>query len=204
MMTVEIRPLKTRDFNQARRFAITGMHLGRYTSNAVELYLYSKYFWNSEISQATQAYGAYVDGAFAGTLLARMDSERPILKSLWRSSLSKLMDWIIQHFYGGMTTAYDRANTKMLACYQRKESLDGEILFFAVNPEIVGQGVGTLLLEKLAKVERGKRVYLYTDSGCTYQFYQRKGFEKVGQTEVALNEEGQQVPLTCLLFSKIL
>lgn len=80
-MDVEIRPLRQQDFALARQFAITGMHLARYTRNRLELAMYSRYFWNTEITQATRAYGAYLDGRFVGTLLAKMNGETPVFPS---------------------------------------------------------------------------------------------------------------------------
>lgn len=52
------------------------------------------------------------------------------------------------------------------------------------NPEI--KGIGTFLLNEFEKLEVGKRIYLYTDTGCTYQFYEHRGFEKVGEKPVSL------------------
>jgi len=60
-MDVIVQPLKKKDFNAARKFAIDGMHLNWYTSNDFELYFYSKYFLYLELLRATSALGAYVD-----------------------------------------------------------------------------------------------------------------------------------------------
>lgn len=49
-MSIEIKNLKRKDFNKARKFAIKGMNLSWYTTNA-ELYIYSMYFWYDEISK---------------------------------------------------------------------------------------------------------------------------------------------------------
>lgn len=34
-----------------------------------------------------------------------------------------------------------------------------------------------MLLRELEEREKGKKVFLYTDSACTYQFYEHRGFE---------------------------
>ena len=47
---------------------------------------------------------------------------------------------------------------------------DGEIRFFAVDPNLKGKGIGTLLLKHLENIEKGKKVFLYTDSGCIISF----------------------------------
>jgi hypothetical protein len=56
----------------------------------------------------------------------------------------------------------------------------------------------------LASLEKGKHIYLFTDSGCTYPFYPRRGFEEVDRKEITLINHGKATPLTCFLFSKTL
>ena len=38
-MDIEISQIKKRDFNTARKFAVEGMYLNRYSSNKFELYI---------------------------------------------------------------------------------------------------------------------------------------------------------------------
>jgi hypothetical protein len=45
-------------------------------------------------------------------------------------------------------------------------------------------------------------VYLYTDDQCTYQFYDHRGFERVGEKDIVMDMGEKQVPLKCLLYSK--
>ncbi len=54
---------------------------------------------------------------------------------------------------------------------------DGEILFLAADPECGVKGIGTALLKALEEKEKGKTMYLFTDDGCTYQFYEHRGSE---------------------------
>lgn len=201
-MTVKIKQLEKKDFNQARQYAIKGMNLDRYTRNKLELYLYSQYFWNSEINQATRAYGAYINDQLVGTMLVRMQGERAPFKSKWRTCLSNLVQFTLDKFYTSMTSKYDQANLAMLTAFAKDSSPDGEILFFAVNPEITSKGIGTRLMNELIKDEVGKLIYLYTDSGCTYQFYQHRGFNKAGERKIIMKRENKEIPLTCFLFTK--
>jgi len=62
-----------------------------------------------------------------------------------------------------------------------------------------------LVLQNLSKLcEKGKQVYLYTDDACTYQFYERRGFQRSGEKKVVLDFGSKKVPLTCFLFYKTL
>ena len=99
---------------------------------------------------------------------------------------------------------YAQANREMFARYRETHTPDGEITFFAVDPRLEGQGVGTLLLGELARREKGKQFYLYTDSGCTYQFYDRRGFERAGERGIVMELGGKRVPLRCFLYCKTL
>ena len=82
--------------------------------------------------------------------------------------------------------------------------LDGEIIFLAANPEVRVSGIGTALLGGLERREKGKRVFLYTDDLCTYQFYEHRGFERAGEVPSELDMHGRKVPLLCLLYTRVL
>ena len=43
-----------------------------------------------------------------------------------------------------------------------------------------------MLLNELARRENGKELYLFTDDQCTYQFYEHRGFEKIGEKDIVL------------------
>ncbi len=58
------------------------------------------------------------------------------------------------------------------------------------------------MLHELERKEEGKLIYLYTDSGSTYQFYLHRGFEMVERKTVKLNIRSKEVELECFLFSK--
>ena len=70
------------------------------------------------------------------------------------------------------------------------------------DPELKGKRIGTLLLEKLVSLKRGKTIYLYTDSGSTYQFYLHRGFEIFSQKEVNMTVNKKEITLTCFLMYK--
>lgn len=203
-MEVIIRQIEKQDFNTARKFAIDGMHLQWYVKGKIALYLYSKYFWYLEISRATRAYGAYIGDRLVGVLLAEMDGEKPVYRMPLIIKLVAAFTKLIDFFYGGSSGAYDEANKDMFAVFQKRHQPDGELNFFAVDPAINGKGIGSKLLNQLQKNETGKHIYLYTDSGSTYQFYEHRGFQMEEWREVELDFRKGNVSITCYLFSKIL
>lgn len=92
----------------------------------------------------------------------------------------------------------------MLANYKKRAEVDGELIFLAANPDIKGKGTGTILLEELQRREPGKRIYLFTDNGCTYQFYEHRGFERVEEEHIVMKLNKGEVPLDCYLYSRVL
>lgn len=93
--------------------------------------------------------------------------------------------------------AYENANKEMLKEYLKHNKPDGELLFLAFDPFEKTKGVGSALLEELERRESGKLIYLYTDDGCSYGFYDKKGFDRLGDMTII-----DVVKLRCFLCSK--
>lgn len=203
-MDIEIKQISKNDFNIARKFAIEGMNLNWYASNNFELYLYSKYFWYLEISKATKALGAYIDNELVGILLVDMVNQPKVFSSIWYKIIIKIVTFILNIGYKDASSTYDNANIEMLEEFKNNNKVDGEIIFFVADPTIKGKGIGSLLLNELERQEKGKLIYLYTDSSCTYQFYLKRDFNEEKRKDVTLKINKKEVSLTCFLFSRIL
>jgi ribosomal protein S18 acetylase RimI-like enzyme len=203
-MNIEIRPLRKKDFNQARKFAIEGMHLAWYAKPGLELYLYSKYVWYLELLRATKVYAAYMDNRLVGFLLAKINNERCVYTSFFARLYVNIVQAALNTFYKDSNNIYDRYNAEMMAEFTKDKKPDGEIVFLAVDPAIHGRGIGSLLLNQLEQDEKGKLIYLYTDSGSTYQFYEKRGFIRAAQRDVKLKIHNQEVSLSCFLYCKTL
>lgn len=201
-MEIEIKELRKQDHKKAIEWAIKGMHLNRYLDEGILLNLYGKYFWNLELLKATQVISAYYNNEFVGILLARMKGEKTVYKSFWKSLYVKVFNVLQKVFAGSGVDNYDIANRKMLEEYNRKVKTDGEIVFLAANPNSQIKGIGTKLVKEFEKREQGKQVYLYTDDACTYQFYDHRNFERVGEKNIELEIRGKRVPITCMLYGK--
>lgn len=200
-MELELRKIKKQDYKKAIQYAIEGMHFSIYTESKIILNLYGKYFWYLELLNATQILALYYGNDLAGVLIADIYGETKCYKSFSKSIYIKFIDFIQKHFYKGSIDLYDNTNKKLLAKYKRENAPDGEIRFLAANPNLKIKGIGTMLLQELEKREKGKEVYLFTDDQCTYQFYEHRGFEKVGEKDIVL-DLNKKIPLKCLLYRK--
>lgn len=201
-MALIFRDLDPKDYGKASRFAVVGMHFDRYTENKTELALYGKYFLYLELARATQVIAAYEDGKLAGLLLAAVEGAPAHGLSLWRRLYVRSVELVMKLGFRDGNARYDEANREMLARWQQENRADGELCFLAADPRAQGRGVGTLLLLELERREPGKTFYLFTDSNCTWQFYEHRDFARVGERRIVMEFHGVHVPLTCLLYAK--
>lgn len=198
---MEIKELRKKDWRKVIKYAIKGMHFDEYLKNNFLLKAYGRYFWYLEYTNATQVIAAYEGDELLGVLVVDMKDKPKPNKSLLKSIYIGLVDFIQRLFFGGGVMPYNDANKEMFAEYKKEYSPDGEIRFLAANPDSKTKGVGTFLLNELVKREQGKEIYLFTDTNCTYQFYEKRGFERVGEKEIVLELSGD-VDLKCLLYRK--
>ncbi len=201
-MDIIIRDIDKRDFPKIQEFASQGMQFNMYTENRLELYFYTKYFWYLELNRATQVLAAYMDHRLVGVLLADIEGKPKIYVSLWRKLYVKLVEWIMSIGYKGASDSYDAANKEMLAQFKTLHHPDGELNFLAVDPTINGKGIGSKLLDELKHREKGKLIYLFTNTGCSYQFYDRRGFERSYTRKIDIMVHGKKIPHDCFLYSK--
>lgn len=200
-MSFKISTLRNEDHKKAIDFAITGMHFGWYISQDVLLRAYGTYFFYDELLKATQVIAAYEDERLVGVLLARMDGEERVYTSLrWRIYVATLN--LLMRIFSTGEVAYDQANKKMLSSYRRRVTPDGELVFLAADPENPVKGVGTRLLDEFEKRSAGKTLYLFTDDACAYQFYDKRGFERVEERQISIENKNQKIQLRCMLYTK--
>lgn len=201
-MKIEIKDMRKKDAAKAIQFAIKGMHFDWYSDSKLAHHIYGRYFWYREMNRATQIIAAYIEGKFAGVLLAEMKGEEKKRRSLLRNLYVRLFDLIQNLLFRGGGNLYENTTQEQLEHYLQSNQPDGEILFLAADPDCKIRGIGTALLSALAEREGGKTVYLYTDNACNYLFYEHRGFKRVEEKEIVLDMPKREVPLTCFLYSK--
>lgn len=170
--------------------------------NKLILQLYGRYFFYLELERSTQVIAAYMGDQLVGVLLAEMKNETKKFQSSWRKSYISIFEFLMSVVVKDGPDIYNDTNKEMLKDYTETVTPDGEICFLAADPTIQGKGIGSLLLEELSQREKDKLVYLYTDSNCSYHFYDRKGFDRAKEKEITMDLGSNKVRLTCFLYSK--
>lgn len=198
---MQIKELNKKDFKKVIQYAIKGMHFDEYTKSKFILKAYGRYFWYLEYTNASQVIAAYDQDVLLGVLIADMKDEPKPYKSFLKGLYIKIIDIIQNLFFDSGVAPYNQANREMFASYTKHYKPDGEIRFLAADPDSSIKGIGTYLLNELSIREAGKEIYLFTDTNCTYQFYERRGFQRVGEKEIVLELSGD-VNLKCLLYRK--
>jgi len=201
-VSIDIRTLDKSDYKKAIQFAIKGMHFDWYLDSPFLLNAYGRYFWYLEMNRATEIFAAYVDDEFVGVLLAEIYGEEKI-HQVWTEKLYvRFVDIIQKLFFKGGAGLYDDTVKAQLSHFLTSTKPDGEIIFLAADPDSKIKGVGTALLRALEKKIPRKTLYLHTDDACTYQFYERRGFERVEEQDIVLEMPKGNVPLKCFIYSK--
>lgn len=131
------------------------------------------------------------EGKVVGVILASSEKSAPrfaIIRSLSQLYAAMLLFSTktgrkIGKVFGG----FEKVDSELLE--NSKQSFDGEICLFAVSEECRGAGVGKCLYSAAIdylKSENAKSYYLFTDTMCTYQFYEKRGMKRIGEKKVKL------------------
>lgn len=200
MSKLEIKPLKKSDYQKCIQFAKKGMHFDKYTKNPIGLELYSRYFWYNELISATKIYAAYQGEQLAGVLLLNEFGKRKPYATFSKRLFVKIMEKLVHNF--DRANPYDDMNQTMLADYRKHYTPKAEINYLAADPDNQTKGIGTFLLEQIARDFVGREIYLFTDTDCSYQFYDRRGFERYREATIRYRHGEKFVPLTCFLYRR--
>lgn len=201
---LRIETLRKKDYATAMRYGAEGMHFEWY-AHGLGLKLYRWFFFHEMLNKATRAWGCYYRGYFQGALLACIEGETPLYRNPFMTALVRVVEWVIRKFDIAGQDDYDKANEEMLTAFEQRrapQKPEAEILFLTANPRGRVKGVGTALVNQFERAAAGKLVYLYTDSGCTYPFYEHRGFSCEGERDVTVRQGKSSFVLHCYLYAK--
>jgi GNAT superfamily N-acetyltransferase len=198
MTNITYRPYREQDASQVKPMLNDAFHVHRYVGgygplldNALEVYL-RQVLLGSTFSQV-----AVIDGRVVGIVTGRVTGEtflpgkvRNRLRLWGHYAKIALTGWgqlktLRQYFRFPGTYAGLRDDVAVSG-----GTLTDELTVFVVDSSTRGTGVGKALFERFgAHLRRAARpnFYLYTDSLCTYQFYEKRGMARVAERTMALD-----------------
>ena len=144
---------------------------------------------------------AVKDGSPVGLILARAEGAEPLQAPLeWKGSLGRYScqkkDLARVKQYDENLSQYQMAcKTLMESC---AEFFGGEITLFSVSPRMQGMGIGTQLFQLARRYLSSfqcSQYFLYTDSTCTYAFYDAHGLKRIREGTMDSPLTGQSLRL---------
>lgn len=147
---------------------------------------FARAYLNSCLSQGSFSRVALAGGRPVGLIIGRSGPKPPAPSPRRRLALfhsqARLMSYPNGRRLGRSFHQWGQADAAMLrAC---KRSFDGELILLVTAREARGLGIGTGLLKRLFCYFRKtgvRRFFLFTDSKCSYSFYDRRGFKRLAQ-----------------------
>lgn len=141
--------------------------------------------------------GAFDDNEFVGFLFADDGGKRTIDVNFYKEAFKLLREFGPA---SNFMEQYDAINEELYASLSHEPA--AELTFFACKPGVTGKGIGSKLMSAMQERLAGKLVFLYTDDGCTFQFYEHRGFAKAGQKTMTSEINGETISLECMIFTK--
>lgn len=151
------------------------------------------------LSRATFSQVAVVDGRPSGIVLARRGDASLADARRWTKaedsyySAMRAADPVAADAVNGCLAAEGHINEELL----RRSGLDAssEVLLLIVDPAARGRGIGGVLLDAAnayLESEGCSGVFLFTDTGCSWPFYERYGFKRAGEQRTHREQQRRQ------------
>ena len=208
MAATALRPYRERDAAHIKPILDEAFHIHRYMrkehllDSALEVYL------RERLLASTFTRVAVHGDRVVGVIMGRVPG-RPRLPHAARNTLRT---WL----HSARIAATGFADLPSLAqyfafggVYRRLRSstsapLTDELTLFAVDSSARGTGVGTALYQAYIRYlrEHGRTdFYLYTDSLCTYGFYEKRGMARAASEEMRIRLDGRPENLGVYLYA---
>jgi len=195
---VTYRPYRKADAERAKQLINQAFFIHRYTggegpllATALEVDL------RQSLSHSSFAEVAELDGKVVGVLMGRVVGQphlpphRANMLRLW-FTVAK-MRIIGRHQTNGVSQffAFSKAYKKLMKqAVAERGPLGSEITVFAVDSAMRGAGVGKHLYRDFCaqlKQSENSKFYLFTDTLCSFEFYEKQGMERAASTPMKMN-----------------
>jgi predicted N-acetyltransferase YhbS len=208
MTEITYRPMSPADHEDVKGLIDQAFHVERYArtqhvrDSVLEVYM------RDCLAGSTYSRVAVMGGHVVGLILVRA-AGRPRLPG---TLLHRVTRWahVAKIAVTGLSDlpsiaqyrVFDRSYRELRA--EVGTGLDNEITLFAVSAEVRGRGVGGHLFEEAVGYLRShgaRTVFLYTDTECSYGFYDNWGLTRAATRDITVTLGGRPYGLRVFLFA---
>lgn len=208
MHDITYRPYQENDAPDIKRIVDEAFHIHRYTKKKHLLHSALEIYLRECLLASTHTQVADQDGRVIGVLMGRLP-EHPRLPQYLRN---KLLTWA--HMATILTTGFTELPSlaqhfKFEKAYRKLRQntsapLTDELTLFAVDASTRGTGIGKTLYQNYMRhlKENGRTdFYLYTDSLCTYGFYENRGMTRAAAQNIKIRLDGEPEDIGVYLYT---
>ncbi|QKS69902.1 GNAT family N-acetyltransferase [Paenalkalicoccus suaedae] len=191
-MTVEIREVRQEDISEVKRLVARTWGIDGVFDDRTSLEVAASLFVNTFLHNGTFGRVAVLNEEIVGLIIGSARGDAPRLRMLTEEPIELIAGALgleeadvtrIQGYLSTIFTSYE----KLLSPH--KENYQGCLELFVVDTKARGNQVGKRLLQELTTYFYKHRVetyYLFTDTNCTYGFYDHNGFTRREKEELTL------------------
>lgn len=210
MEQVIYRELKKKDYPEIENLIVNSFGLNHYLTDEVALSYMKHAYLQGCLAEQTFCRIAELNGKVVGVIMGKANNQYkighhiiPFCAALWHNLRMEL----VAKRNGFNIKDYQYLH-KIYHDFLKESPVqyDGTLSLFAVDAKCRGFGVGTTLLNKMEEYYRScgvKKIYLYTDSTCNTNFYDRHGFLRAAQKDLSMKQDNKPLQLNVFLYEKI-
>lgn len=175
------RELQMQDCSALERIITETWHYNEFCSSKTAVRL-ARVFLNSCLANQTFTQVAVINGIPVGVIMGKsMRRYKRTLRSKLRLSASSVPLLLSREgrLASRVFSDIEKINAELLSASQKE--YQGEVAFFAVSENHQKKGIGRKLFQALTDYMRSEDIcefYLFTDTSCSYPFYEQRGMKR--------------------------
>ena len=208
MTNIVYRPYQPQDAEDIKKIINEAFYIHRYVTGRLVLDSALEIYLRERLLASTWTRVAVQDERVVGIIMGQVDGQPRLggrftnrlltLAHTLRAGILGLPQWKSMRQYFAFDRVYGELRKKT------PSPLTDELTLFAVDSSTRGLGIGKTLyrdyLDHLRSLGRSD-FYLYTDSLCTFQFYEKQGMTRTASEDMNLVLAGKPEALGVYLYS---
>lgn len=208
MTNIVYRPYQPQDAEDIKKIINEAFYIHHYVTGRLVLDSALEIYLRERLLASTWTRVAVQDERVVGIIMGQVDGQPRLggrftnrlltLAHTLRAGILGLPQWKSMRQYFAFDRVYGELRKKT------PSPLTDELTLFAVDSSTRGLGIGKTLyrdyLDHLRSLGRSD-FYLYTDSLCTFQFYEKQGMTRTASEDMNLVLDGKPEALGVYLYS---